>query len=281
MRAEHAPAAAVLRQLLCATRIFLWQDLDSKNHGLDTCSVGDAPDDLTKRATERRSRRRRRIPWEPIGAVAAVAAVVVGVGAAMGWFADEPASVQSTALTATDVSAWLGNKKLVGGQLLVLNNIGGRAKTILWIGALSRIELYTVLTTTPVGIKTHSQRRSKKHRHLHSPQPSSPKPLPTTSAPTAPTYVAPGETSIQYWSVDTCQSGAVPITMDRPYVLLINPRTAHGDKLAIPLFPSEISYRVHLNDGSAILVSPGRLPNDFGSSFQPTADSIVKNCAHV
>jgi hypothetical protein len=224
-------------------------------------------------------KRKRGIRWDAptffatvVAIVVAIAGIVVAIGVPRNWFSSTPPTpppVQPQALTATDISAWLGNTKAVGGQVVVLNNLGGPSRTILWIGAARQPD---------IAMKVSAGAQSSKATHRRVVRASRFPSLPQRS----------GEAVISYWSLDTCSSGAVPITQDRPYVLLIDPQVGPVNRqlippfdLEIPFFDSSIRYAVHLNDGRAIQVAPGTLGSDAASSFKSTLDQIVKRCTGV
>lgn len=87
--------------------------------------------------------------------------------------------------------------------------------------------------------------------------------------------------SVKYWSLDTCASGAVPLTRYHAYVMLLNPTVSHSHaadgSLNLPFYEQGVTYVVQLNTEQPITVSE-TLSKDEANSFEGTAESIVDHC---
>lgn len=205
------------------------------------------------------AKRRGRIPFDVVAVLVGVVAIVVAIGVARGWFTSQAPSVEPTALTATDVSTWFGDRKWVGAQLVVLNNVGGPSRTILWISTRQPTDMSAVVTARIVG----QQARANRSRGVKRP----------SSAPNI------SSTVVRFWSLDTCGSGPVPITEARPYVLLVNPVVSLPGRIVVPFFESTTHYQAHLNDGKTIDVASAA--SSINANFRETADRIAKTCGGV
>jgi hypothetical protein len=174
----------------------------------------------------RRSPRKR--DWAGLTLIVAIIAVVVPLAEGRLEHHPPPPPIEPKALSANDVFVATNARESVGAQLLVLNDIEGAPRTILWIGA--------ALDGTP-------------------------------------------EKRISFWSEDTCESGEGYTKQGHTYVVLMNPAIGSLARVTTPAYPSSVRYRVHLNDGQTLAVSP-RLPNEEEAYHAPAVDRILNRCAH-
>jgi hypothetical protein len=223
----------------------------------------------SRRSPHRSVRRRPDGVWvgvwvAVVGVLVAIVGVVAVIAVDQGWLRSGQPSLEPTALTWNHLSGVFGSRHWAGGQLVVLNNLGGPARTILWISTPQRPEVSSLVTAGQIGARKipHSQKQIDE----------------AVKAAEVPANTG-GEYVVSFWSLETCESGAVPITQDRPYVLLVDPRVSSPGTLVVPVYMSDVRYHIHLNDGSVIDVAPSQIPQGSESYFEPTAELILHKCA--